>query len=353
MKLHQQATLTIIISLLLITSLNGYATMPTNELNKHLWQAVKQGNPREIQIALNNGADVNAKYTTCKFKSMTVLMLATANRNIDIVKLLLKNGVNVNAVALLITPQHDDGITALRIAELNNYSSIGDTLIMAGATFYDAERRAIEMDRRAKTLIDLRSLATALGSYYVDFDKYPKSALEQDISRIHLPKNYYAGSYKDQWGTPYKYMSNETNYILLSYGADRKKGGGENEFDTDLKVKDGHIMTPLEDSSSNSSFEGTQALSEEDSFTLADECLRRKVEKRIEGVVMFAFINYSQDVQKNLMKNIVDLLEEVNAAYDKNKIIINVDEQKKEVYVDLEYSLLKKSHHFRVKNTSF
>ena len=93
-----------------------FAEGSTKEKNVQLIKAAEKGKLENIQDALNDGADVNAKDTF----GWTVLMRAsyggyTRGRYAEVVKLILDKGANVNI-------NTDEGITALMAASSGGYS---------------------------------------------------------------------------------------------------------------------------------------------------------------------------------------------------------------------------------------
>ena len=72
------------------------------KLNRELYEAVSNNDVKGVSEAINNGADVNAEFNEGK----TVLLIAAADDNEDLVNLLLERGADVNAKDL-------DGWTAL------------------------------------------------------------------------------------------------------------------------------------------------------------------------------------------------------------------------------------------------
>ena len=101
---------------------------------------------------------------------------------------------------------------------------------------------AIQRSKQKRTMADLRAIGTALGSYQVDYNKYP-SASTTDFSVNTLGGStigpmYYKGSVKDGWNTTYRYISDGESYTLCSRGKGATAGGTE-EFEKDLAHVDG------------------------------------------------------------------------------------------------------------------
>ncbi|GHV40084.1 hypothetical protein FACS1894187_20670 [Synergistales bacterium] len=83
----------------------GEAAMSVEEFCK----LCEMGTPNEVEAAIRDGADVNARYD-----DITPLMrAATYNSNPEVTALLLENGVDINA-------EDADGLTALMLAAYNN-----------------------------------------------------------------------------------------------------------------------------------------------------------------------------------------------------------------------------------------
>jgi ankyrin repeat protein len=69
--------------------------MSTRDVKELFFQAVHQGNVTEINKYLNMGADVNA-YD----KWETALYIAADKGNVEVMKLLLDRGANINAISV-------------------------------------------------------------------------------------------------------------------------------------------------------------------------------------------------------------------------------------------------------------
>lgn len=159
--------------------LAGIAKADVSDQNAKLIQAAANGNLTDVDIALTNGADINAKDTTNS--GVTALYLASQNGHTDVVRLLLEKGADVDvkritnvatalegnngtgptdsvstlhllkllddikvgntkAIEYLIEKGEDvniknptDGVTALWIASQNGYSEIVRLLLEKGA----------------------------------------------------------------------------------------------------------------------------------------------------------------------------------------------------------------------------
>ena len=80
-------------------------TWTTSKLNKELIVAAHQSDLSAIKKAIADGADVNVLLKG----DVTILMLASMDGHVDVVKLLLEAKANVNTAAV-------DGMTALQAA---------------------------------------------------------------------------------------------------------------------------------------------------------------------------------------------------------------------------------------------
>jgi len=108
-----------------------------------LLELTKTGTPEDVQAAISNGADINARTND----GTTVLMLAARyNQNPEVVTTLLKAGADVNArakdgsIALMYAARHNQNpevITTLLNAgaDLNAQSKAGNTALMLAARY--------------------------------------------------------------------------------------------------------------------------------------------------------------------------------------------------------------------------
>jgi ankyrin repeat protein len=104
-----------------------FAEASTKEKNVQLIQAAERGKLTEVQNALNDGADVNAKNTF----GLTALMMAsycgyTNGNYAEVVKLLLDKGADINV-------KNSKGETALVIAKDKGQKEIAGMLERTGA----------------------------------------------------------------------------------------------------------------------------------------------------------------------------------------------------------------------------
>jgi general secretion pathway protein G len=104
---------------------------------------------------------------------------------------------------------------------------------------------AIQRSKRSRTAADIRAIGTALGSYNVDFNFFPKSSGAMGTN-IGLPESYYKGAVKDGWGQPIWYKVDTTGgqYTLFSYGKNMASGYTNSQFDSDIVYEDGSFVAP-------------------------------------------------------------------------------------------------------------
>jgi hypothetical protein len=111
-----------------------------------------------------------------------------------------------------------------------------------------SEKPVTDVERQNATTRDIGTIATAILMYSVDKNAYPgptqraeevgsflKGKLEPTYVR-NLPV-------KDGWGRPFWYLSNGTEYTLVSYGKDgipdAQRGGATASFDCDIIFANG------------------------------------------------------------------------------------------------------------------
>jgi len=104
---------------------------------------------------------------------------------------------------------------------------------------------AIQRSKRSRTAADMRAIGTALGSYQVDFNWYPKTAGTDFAVTPLMPGEYFAGSVKDGWSQNFRYTSSDgSEYTLQAYGKNRLLGYTSSEFDSDIIFGNGQFRAP-------------------------------------------------------------------------------------------------------------
>jgi general secretion pathway protein G len=109
---------------------------------------------------------------------------------------------------------------------------------------------AIQRGRQARTMGDLRSLATSIGMYQQDYAKFPIQDSLSTISNLNSILIAYMGGFNhtDGWQRDFVYRStNGDDYTLVSYGlngiADQPWTSGPiNYFDDDLVIQGGSFV---------------------------------------------------------------------------------------------------------------
>lgn len=113
---------------------------------------------------------------------------------------------------------------------------IGVLATFVAPKIFDAPEKA----RRTQAEMQVKAIAQALELYKLDNRKYPTTSegLKALVEKPSGAKNWKDGGYmqkmpEDPWGNDYVYLSPGVNgkYDLMSYGADGKKGGSEDNAD--------------------------------------------------------------------------------------------------------------------------
>ena len=109
-----------------------------------------------------------------------------------------------------------------------------------------ALRSAIERARQKRTVADMRSVATAVSSYGVDFGFAPKVATGtvDDILPYIKPTYMRNLPLVDGWSNPFHYVAEGLEYTVMSYGADGTPDsalslGPTTMFSNDIVVSNG------------------------------------------------------------------------------------------------------------------
>jgi type II secretory pathway pseudopilin PulG len=108
---------------------------------------------------------------------------------------------------------------------------------------------AIQRGRQARTVGDMRGLATAIAMYQQDYAKFPVASSWSDIVDIEDTIIPYMGSMSriDGWQRSFMYISDGDNYTLVSYGlngvADQPWTQAPiHYFDDDIVIQGGSFM---------------------------------------------------------------------------------------------------------------
>ena len=107
---------------------------------------------------------------------------------------------------------------------------------------------AIQRSKRSRTAADMRAIGTAIGSYQVDFNWYPKTGgagIDFAVTTL-MPAEYYAGSVKDGWSTTFRYTSSDgSEYTLMALGKNRTLGYYTSDFDSDIIFANGQFTVQI------------------------------------------------------------------------------------------------------------
>ena len=108
---------------------------------------------------------------------------------------------------------------------------------------------AIQRGRQARTVGDLRGLATAVAMYQQDYAKFPLESSLVVVATIEASVRPYMGNMSkiDGWRRAFMYASDGDNYTLVSYGmngvADQPWAQGPiHFFDDDIVIQGGSFM---------------------------------------------------------------------------------------------------------------
>jgi uncharacterized protein len=113
----------IILILYISLLIGGIAKAYGSEKPDQLFQAVKSGNVSDVNAAINSGTDINTKDS----EGLTLLMLASQEGRVEVVRLLLEKGARVNV------KEDGYGRTALILASRNGHTDVVKSLLEKGA----------------------------------------------------------------------------------------------------------------------------------------------------------------------------------------------------------------------------
>ncbi len=129
--------LAVLVALASCVSTNTQTNQTTQ--TTHLFEAVEAGTPQDVQAAIDQGADVNAR----DLGGFTPLMYASGQQNAQVIARLLKAGANVNA-------QDPFGMTPLMDAAVWTETPEAVTVNMLLAAGADGKVK----DKKGKTAFD-------------------------------------------------------------------------------------------------------------------------------------------------------------------------------------------------------
>lgn len=77
-----------------------------------------------------------------------------------------------------------------------------------------------DVDKAKRTMMDVRTIATAIEAYATDHNTYPVAKAIDDVSPVVMPIYIRTMPEKDSWGTSFRYWSDGAKYRIVSCGAD-------------------------------------------------------------------------------------------------------------------------------------
>ena len=108
---------------------------------------------------------------------------------------------------------------------------------------------AIHRGRQKRSMADMRTIATAIGTYATDMNYYPRGMANLGAMEVHLVPVYLRRMpAKDGWGTIYPATTDAQgeHYTIISYGKDKTTdgfvGGETTGFDSDIYHQDGMFV---------------------------------------------------------------------------------------------------------------
>jgi len=102
------------------------------------------------------------------------------------------------------------------------------------ATYGDRLMGGVRQGRIDKTQTDMRALASALESYYIDNNAYPATMHINDLASRLQPAYMLLAPTNDGWGRKMVYNSDGRSYQFFSFGEDGQRGTAD-----DIEMKDG------------------------------------------------------------------------------------------------------------------
>lgn len=105
---------------------------------------------------------------------------------------------------------------------------------------------AIERGRQKRTMVEIRSIGTAIEAYAVDAGAKPEAESLEQLKAVLEPKYIASLPQLDGWGKPLQVYSAKDHYQIVSTGkdgqADNCPGGATTQFNADICFGDGEFV---------------------------------------------------------------------------------------------------------------
>lgn len=210
-----------LVVLLIITSVAVQAQDAKADLNDQLWEAARKGDAAEVKNLLAKGVDVNAKFRY----GATALSYACDKGHLEVVKVLLENGadVNVRDTFYQATPMSwalSKGHTAIVAALLAKGAEGPDQVLIAGARRGNKEMVGVAL---AKGDLKPESLTAALVSASTN-DRTEMVEMLKEAGAKPPPEidsailQTYIGKYKSEQGTEVSISLQDSRLIATVTG---------------------------------------------------------------------------------------------------------------------------------------
>lgn len=97
--------------------------------------------------------------------------------------------------------------------------------------------------------IQMGQISNSLSQYSLDCNQYPATLdglKKADDCKNWGPSPYYQGKLEDPWGNPYQYEKSGSDFVLKSFGRDKKEGGSGFEKDITWGEEEGGEAAPAQ-----------------------------------------------------------------------------------------------------------
>lgn len=120
-------------------------------------------------------------------------------------------------------------------------------IVQLGSRKVASEEELSESEKARKTLADIHSIATALESYAVDWNRYPKASSLPELANVLQPTYIKTLPLRDAWNRPLLVTCNGENYEIRSLGSDGKAessyaGGAVKDLRADIIFANGQFV---------------------------------------------------------------------------------------------------------------